>query len=121
MRGAGVTLDSVVETAAELADQHGYGALTLAAAAARPGIRTPSLYNHVENLPAFQHHVAALAMTEVDKHIREAMLGRSGKDALAAPARALRAYVAAHPGRHTATTDAQVHGADDPFARAAPV
>jgi AcrR family transcriptional regulator len=40
----------VVEGAASLADEKGLEAVTLTALASELGIRTPSLYNHVDGL-----------------------------------------------------------------------
>ncbi|HMH94922.1 MAG TPA: TetR-like C-terminal domain-containing protein [Streptosporangiaceae bacterium] len=59
--------------------------------------------------------MATLAMTELGDVIRDVILGRSGADALAALARAMRSYVTAHPGRYTATVGAEFVGPDDPL------
>ncbi|WP_433684988.1 TetR/AcrR family transcriptional regulator [Nocardia sp. CA-119907] len=111
----GLTKADVVRAGAELADDVGYGNLAMAPLAERLGVRTPSLYKHVANLADLQHGIAVLAMTELDREIRDAMHGLSGANALAAFARAFRAYVIAHPGRYTATIGAEFEGADDPL------
>src|SRR5437868_7823218 len=81
----------------------------------RLGVRTPSLYKHVGGLADLQHRVATLAMTELGEVIRDAVQGQSGFDALAALLTAVRDYVAAHPGRYTATVGAEFSGPDDPL------
>jgi AcrR family transcriptional regulator len=83
--------------------------------AERLGVRTPSLYKHVDGLADLQHGVATLAMTELGDAARDAMQGRAGRDALTALLTATRAYVTAHPGRYTATTGAEFTGPDDPL------
>lgn len=115
MSRAGVTIERIVETAAEIADESGYDALTLAHIAQRLGVRPPSLYKHVESLAEVQHRLATRAMTELGEQIRDAMLGLSGREALAALARVTRRYVSMHPGRYAATIGATFTGPDDPL------
>jgi AcrR family transcriptional regulator len=112
---AGLTGDDVVASAAALADEIGYPALTMGLLADRLGVRPPSLYKHVDSLADLQHRVAALAMAELGEVIRDAVQGQAGLDALAALMSAVRAYVTAHPGRYTATTGAEPTGPDDPL------
>jgi AcrR family transcriptional regulator len=105
----------VVAAAAGLADEAGYTELTMGRVAQRLGIRTPSLYKHVDDLADLRHRVATQAMTELGEAVRDALQGRSGLDALTAMLTAIRAYVTAHPGRYAATTGAQFTGPDDPL------
>jgi AcrR family transcriptional regulator len=112
---AGLTRDEVVISAAGLADEIGYSGVTMGLLADRLGVRPPSLYKHVGSLADVRHRLATLAMIEVGEVIRDAVQGRSGRDALAAMLTALRAYVNAHPGRYTATTGAEFTGPDDPL------
>jgi AcrR family transcriptional regulator len=115
MPRTGLTAGDVVLAGAEIADEVGFGRLTLGMVAQRLGVRAPSLYKHVDGLADLQHRIAALAMREMGEVIRDAMLGRSGYEALAALARAVRSYVTAHPGRYTATVGAEFTGPDDPL------
>jgi AcrR family transcriptional regulator len=112
----GLTGDDVVAAAAGLADEFGFGAVTMGLLADRLGVRPPSLYKHVGSLADLQHRVATLAMTELGEVIRDAVQGRAGVDALAALLTAVRAYVTAHPGRYSATVGAELAGSGDPFA-----
>jgi AcrR family transcriptional regulator len=105
----------VVAAAAGLADEAGYTELTMGLVAQRLGIRTPSLYKHVDDLADLRHRVATQAMTELGEAIRDALQGRSGLDALTAMLTTIRAYVTVHPGRYAATTGAQFTGPDDPL------
>lgn len=47
---AGLDTRTLVLAAAELADERGMGEVTLASLAAKLGVRSPSLYNHVNGL-----------------------------------------------------------------------
>ena len=89
----------VVRAAGELADA---GELTLAALAARLGVKVPSLYKHVGGLDDLHRRLALAAVEELATDIAEATVGRSGRDALHACATAYRAYARAHPGRYAA-------------------
>ena len=103
MARAGITVDRLVEAAAELADEAGFEQVTLSALARRFGVKDASLYSHVRSLNELRHRLALLAGGEMIDRIATAVAGRSGKDALAAYAGAYRAYALAHPGRYAAT------------------
>lgn len=115
MPRAGLSSQDVVAAAAELADEAGYTELTMGLVAQRLGIRTPSLYKHVDDLADLRHRVATQAMTELGEAVRDALQGRSGLDALTAMLTTIRAYVTVHPGRYAATVGAQFTGRDDPL------
>jgi AcrR family transcriptional regulator len=114
----GLSSQDVVVAAAELADEAGYQELTMGLVAQRLGIRTPSLYKHVEDLADLRRRVATLAVTEAGEAIRDALQGRSGLEALTALLTTIRAYVIAHPGRYAATTGQPLSGRDDPLVAA---
>lgn len=115
MPRAGLTSVDVVASAADLANEVGYGSLTMGLLADRLGVRPPSLYKHVDGLVDLQHRLATLAMTEFGEVLGDAVQGQAGLDALAAMLTAARAYVTAHPGRYTATTGAGFDGPEDPL------
>ena len=118
MARAGLAPASVTEAAATLADEIGFGALGMRLLAERLGVKTPSLYKHVDSLADLVHRIAVLTATEFSDTIRDAAQGRAGSDALAAAAHAMRAYVRQHPGRYAALDRAVVTGPDDPLIRA---
>lgn len=103
MARAGLTVDRVVEAAADLADEIGFEKVTLSALARHFGVKDASLYSHVRNLQDLRTRVALLAGGEMIDNIAEAVAGRAGKDALAAFAGAYREYALEHPGRYAAT------------------
>lgn len=102
-RRAGLDQRTVVAAAAELADRDGLDALTLAALAQRLGIRTPSLYNHVDGLPGVNRDLALLGLRELGARLGRAAIGKSGDEAVLAMADAYRAFVQEHPGVYAAT------------------
>jgi AcrR family transcriptional regulator len=119
MPRAGLNTAEVVASGAELADEAGIGSVSLAALAARLGVKAPALYKHVDGIGDLQHRIATLAMTELGDALRDALQGRSGPDAIGALFTALRSYITEHPGRYCATTGADLQGEDDPLLAAA--
>ena len=103
MPRAGLTRERVIAGAAELADEVGYDALTLAAVAARFRVRLPSLYKHVEGLDALRSGISALAVRELADELGSSAVGRSGSEALGAVSHRYRDYAHRHPGRYAAT------------------
>jgi AcrR family transcriptional regulator len=102
MPRAGLDTEAVVAAAAQLADAQGLGRLTLARLAAALGIRTPSLYAHVDGLADLRARLGARGARELGAQLQRAAAGRSGADALRAVADAYRAYALAHPGSYAA-------------------
>jgi AcrR family transcriptional regulator len=100
MPRAGLNTDRVVAEAADLADEAGPDHLTLAALAARLGVRQPSLYKHVASLDSLQQLIAQRAKVEFADVLGRVAIGRSRDDALVAMAYAWRAWAQDHPGRY---------------------
>jgi AcrR family transcriptional regulator len=94
---------AVVRAAADLVDADGLENLTLAALAARLGIRTPSLYNHVTGLAGLRRDLALLAVCDLHERLARAAIGRAGDAAIIACADAYRAFAHEHPGRYAAS------------------
>lgn len=93
-----LTPAAVVERAAHLADAEGYDALTLARVARSLGVQSPSLYAHIRSLDALRDGVAMLAFGELAAAVADAVMGRSGMDALSGYADAHRSYAFRRPG-----------------------
>jgi AcrR family transcriptional regulator len=90
MSRRGLSRDAVIDAAGAIADTGGLEHLTLARLAAELGVRSPSLYNHVNGL------------ADVHAAVLSAVAGRSGEDAVRAAADAYRRYALDHPGRYAA-------------------
>jgi len=113
---AGLDPAAVVACAAGLADEVGLANVTMGLLAERLGVRAPSLYKHVSSQADLNRRIAVLALTELGDALRDALQGRSGRDALAAAARTIRAFVIEHPGRYSATIPLNAGSPDDPVA-----
>jgi AcrR family transcriptional regulator len=118
MPRAGLVAATVTEAAADLADEISPAQLNMSVVAERLGVKTPSLYKHVDGLADLTHRIAVLGANELGDSLRDAMQGLAGGDALLAAAQAVRAYVKEHPGRYAATVGATPSGPDDPLAAA---
>lgn len=112
-RKAGLDLDTVVESAGRLADRDGFDSLSLSTLARELGIKTPSLYNHVEGLPGLRRQVSLYAAGIFDGYVVEALEGREGVDALRAVAAADREFAQDHPGLYDSFLPAPSPGEDD--------
>jgi AcrR family transcriptional regulator len=93
---------AVVDHALRIVDEEGADALTLSAVAGRAGVAPPSLYKHVRSLAELRALVSGRVMEEMESLVSEAVLGRSGDDALRALMHAWRSYVTQHPHRYSA-------------------
>lgn len=117
MPRAGLSTDTVVQAAAEIADSDGLEAVTLSTVAARLGVKPPSLYSHVAGLPDLRQRLAILAANELADALTPAVAGRAAGDAVREAGRAYRRWALAHPGRHTALQFVQIR--EDPAAERA--
>ena len=111
MARAGLASTTVVAAGAALADEVGLWRLTMGLLAKRVGVRTPSLYKHVESLESLRRGIAIQAKRELGYVLARATVGKSGADAVHAFAAAHRRWVIEHPGRYAATIHAPA--ADD--------
>jgi AcrR family transcriptional regulator len=102
MPRAGLDAPAVVSAAAELADEHGLEAVTLAALASRLGIRAPSLYAHVGGLGDLRARLGACGARQLAAAVQSAAAGKAGRDALRAVAVTYRGYALTHPGTYAA-------------------
>lgn len=110
MPRAGLNTDKVVAEAAVMADEMGPSKVTLAALAARLGVRQPSLYKHVANLESLRQRIAVQAKAEIAEVMSRAAVGRARDDALVAVAHAYRAWALEHPGRYQSAQRPPVRG-----------
>jgi AcrR family transcriptional regulator len=104
--------------AADVADEQGIDALTLAAVAGRLGVSVPSLYRHVDGLEGVRHLLCLRSLDELADIVTRSAVARTRGDALASFAAAYRDYARAAPGRY-ATTVSAPRDADGDHARAA--
>jgi hypothetical protein len=107
---AGLDRAVVVERAGELLDARPREPLNLAAVADSLGVRTPSLYKHVDGLGGLQHGVMVSAKTDLGRVMGQAAIGRSRDDAITGMSIAYRTWALEHPGRYPLTVRAPAGG-----------
>jgi AcrR family transcriptional regulator len=97
-RKLGLTREQVVEAAAEIADRDGLDALSLASVASRLGVRSPSLYNHVDGLGGMRRQLSIHASGLLTAELSDCVEGLESMQALRAIAEQLRSFAHRHPG-----------------------
>ncbi|MFE9172221.1 TetR/AcrR family transcriptional regulator [Streptomyces kebangsaanensis] len=102
MARAGLTTERLVRAGAELADEVGFGQVTVSALARRFDVKVASLYSHLKNSQDLRTRIALLALEELADRAADALAGRAGRDALIAFADVYRDYAREHPGRYAA-------------------
>lgn len=113
---AGLTPSRIVEAGLELADTAGFENVTVSSVARHVGVRSASLYSHIQDLHDLKTLMALRALDELAERATESLAGRSGADALAALGNVYRDYAHEHPGRFAAArfplgTDTAMAGA----------
>lgn len=103
MPRAGLDAAAVTQAAAEIADRHGMEAVTLASVAQKLGIRSPSLYNHVDGLPGLRNRLAAYSLRLLQSKLEAAAIDLTGDAALLAYSRAYVDFAHRHPGLYEST------------------
>lgn len=100
----------VIQTASAIADDSGLNQVTLKNVAEKLGIRTPSLYNHIESLEELLREVAHNGMESMNQSMMQAAIGKSGIDAIHAVSWEYFSYVLQHPGVYETIQWATWHG-----------
>jgi AcrR family transcriptional regulator len=103
MPRAGIDSEAIVAAAATVADADGLEAVSLARVAESLGVRSPSLYAHVDGIDDVVRRLGARGLEELAVALSRAVEGRSGGDALRALATAYRSYALGHPGSYAAS------------------
>jgi AcrR family transcriptional regulator len=117
-RKLGLTLEQVVEAAAEIADRDGLDALSLASVAANVGVRSPSLYSHVDGLSGMRRQLSIHASNLLTEELTESVDGLEAIPAIRAIAGQLRSFAHRHPGLYESFLPAP-HPEEDPEVAAA--
>jgi AcrR family transcriptional regulator len=110
MARAGLTEILVIEEAERLADEVGLPRMTLAALAARLGVRQPSLYKHIDGMDGLVRSISVRAKNELAFVLARAAVGRERADALESISHAYRGWALEHPGRYAAAQSAPAPG-----------
>ena len=118
MARAGLDAAAVTDRAAQMLDeqmldeQRGEG-LSLAALASSLGVKTPSLYKHVDGLRGLTRAVMLRAKGDLGRAMGTAAIGLARGDAIVAMSFAYRRWSLEHPGQYPLTVRAPVAGDDE--------
>lgn len=99
----GIKPEAVIAAAADIADNGGWNEVTPSNVAARLGIKTPSLYNHISGLDDLRQKLAVHASRKLLDRLIDAAVGQSGKAAIVQVGIAYVQFVREHPGMYEAT------------------
>jgi AcrR family transcriptional regulator len=100
----GITRDQVVDAAVAVLEANGrVDAVALREVAARLGVRTQSLYAHVDGVAGLRHALALRAHDALADELTAAAIGHEGAAAVEAIVRAYYAFAVAHPGLYDAS------------------
>jgi AcrR family transcriptional regulator len=89
--------EMILEASAQLAEERGMEHFTLSELAQKLGVKTPSLYNHLNGMDQLSEELAYYAINQLEDAVRSAAVGRSGKAALYEIADAYRLFALQHP------------------------
>lgn len=93
----GLDSQTILNAAAELAEEKGLENVSLLQVAQKLGVKSPSLYNHLSGLQELSSGMAKLAISRLEDAIRTAAVGRSKEDAWVAIAFAYRKFAKENP------------------------
>lgn len=106
----GLDVNILLQHAAELANRHGLDHVTLAMLAQKLGIRSPSIYNHVNGLNDLRNKLAIYGLKQLNEVMLRAAAGRAKEDAIYAIGEAYVAFARTQPGLYEASLRAPEPG-----------
>lgn len=99
----GVRKQDVIDAAAALVAERGsFDGLPLRDVATKLGVRTQSLYAHVEGVDGLRRELALRGLVEMTALVGEAAMGRAGREALDGIIRAWLSFAETSPGLYMA-------------------
>lgn len=98
----GLDKNTILKTAANMADTNGIASVTLKALAEELGIKSPSLYKHISGLDELNKELMLYGWKALEQDIIKASIGKAKDDAIIAICWAYRNYVILHPGLYEA-------------------
>lgn len=104
-----VDKERLVEAAAQLVNRNGLESLSMNELALALGVRTPSLYSHVDGLDAVRRLLALRGLEALDRRIARAALGKASADAVRAVFHAFRDSARENPGISAAALPTPPH------------
>lgn len=104
----GLTTNIVVDTAMKIADKEGIGQLTLFRLSRELGVRSPSLYEHVEGMNGLVRLLRLRGLKIMVQQFQHAIMGFSGDEAIRRFADSFRSFVREHPAVYSLTVEGDV-------------
>ena len=98
MARTGLDKNTIIDLAAEKANELGVENITLKMLADELGIKPPSHYNHIENLEDLKKQLMLYGWKQLESRLVKAAIGVSGYEALRAICHAFYEYATANPG-----------------------
>ncbi|MFD2840893.1 TetR/AcrR family transcriptional regulator [Populibacterium corticicola] len=94
---------SVIDVAAQLADREGLDSLSIATLAEHLGVKSPSLYKHIDGLTGLRRELIVHAKSDLAAALARSAVGRSRSQALKELAATYRSWAQQHPGTYPLT------------------
>lgn len=98
-----LSTEGVVERAVQIADTHGFDALSISSVAEGLSVAPSALYTYCDGLDGLRDLVAVAATNQLTAGLRNAAIGTSGGRALNAMGTAYRGFALDHPGQFAST------------------
>ena len=98
MAKANIDKETIINKAVELVNSVGIDKVTLKMLAENLGIKSPSLYNHIEGIDDLKKQLMIYGWKQAEQRITLAVIGVSGYDAIRAMFYAFYDYVIENPG-----------------------
>lgn len=109
----GLTTEIVVETAMKIADKEGLSQLTLFRIAEKLGVRSPSLYEHVQGIDGLIELLRLRGLKIMSQQFQRAVMGVSGDQAIRRFADSFRAFVKEHPSLYSLTVESDIADSEE--------
>ena len=94
----GLTADTIIETAAQMANEIGIDKISIKLLAEKFNIKSPSFYNHFTNLDEIKNGVMLYGWKQLEEKALRAAVGVSGYDAVKAICYAFYDYATSNAG-----------------------
>ncbi len=94
---------NVIDAAVQLADQGGLESLSIMTLAEHLGVKSPSLYKHIDGLTGLKRELTVRAKRDLAASLARSAVGRSRSHALKELAAAYRGWAKQHPGIYPLT------------------
>lgn len=106
---AGLSREAVVDAAIRIIDGDGLESLSLARLASALGVKSPSLYEHIDGLEDLNQEVRLKCLGMIRSRFQKAALGKSRDPAIRELAAAYRGFAREHPSLYKTTLRSAVN------------